>query len=161
VRRVRVVPAEGLQTVLPVHEDDGILARPEEVFGRGGSSSPCTEVVQEADAAKELLGSHLALRCRSHVVLQGHGRPAALDGQIRGLQQPGEALTVTRTTRLPACEWAVTNWRRPSTTSSKFAGGVCVPKKASAKGSLMGDASDRQRFSSGRSDYHAAATRSS
>ena len=38
VHRMRVVSRKGLERVLPVQEDDGVLARPEEVLGRGGAA---------------------------------------------------------------------------------------------------------------------------
>lgn len=50
VGRVGVVPRERLERVLPVQEDDGVTAGPEEVLGRRGASSSGREVVEEANA---------------------------------------------------------------------------------------------------------------
>lgn len=49
---MRVVPRKGLERVLPVQKDDGVLARPEEMLGRGGAARARGKVVEEADAVR-------------------------------------------------------------------------------------------------------------
>lgn len=47
-----VVPREGLERVLTVEEDDGVLPRAEKVLGGGRATGSGGEIVEEADAAR-------------------------------------------------------------------------------------------------------------
>lgn len=81
VRRMTVVSREGLEGVLPVEKDDGVLPSAEKVLSGRGATRSGGEVVEEADAARGLGREEGWGRRDQHVVLERDGRSTTLFGE--------------------------------------------------------------------------------